>query len=123
MKKNEVLEFELWVAKLLRYGVLLVAVVLLVGWILSINFDENIFIKYQNYQEINLLLLLQQAWHSHSWGLLLSYAGLGILICLPVLRVIMTGILFAKEKEFIMMSICIVVLLGLLLSFSLGAIK
>lgn len=123
MKKQDIMDFELLVAKLLRYGVLLVGVVLTVGWILSINFSENIFLEYQNYSESNLFQTLELAWNNKEWELLLSYFGLSLLILLPLLRVLMTCILFAKEKEYIMMGISFLVLVGLGLSFLLGAVK
>ena len=117
------MEFEIRVAKLLRYGVLLVGVVLTLGWILSINFSENIFLQYQNYKETSLFETLQFAWTERQWGLILSYCGLCLLILLPLLRVIMTCILFAKEKEYIMVCITLLVLIGLGMSFVLGAVK
>lgn len=123
MKKQDIMDFELLVAKLLRYGVLLVGVVLAVGWILSINLNENIFLEYQNYTETNLFQTLELAWANKEWGLLLSYFGLSLLILLPLLRVTMTCILFAKEKEYTMMGISLLVLVGLALSFFLGAVK
>lgn len=116
-------DFDILVSKFLRYGVFLVAIFLTLGWILEIDLKGNVFASYEHYQERNLFDSLTEAWVHKKMGLLLSYFGLGLLISLPLFRVIMTGILFAKKKEYEMMSLCLVVLFGLALSVFLGAVK
>jgi uncharacterized membrane protein len=52
--------------------------------------------------------------------MLLSYAGLIALISLPVLRVLLTMILFLKQKEYILAVVAALVLIGLFVSFTFG---
>lgn len=122
MKKTNTYDFEFKVALFLRYGILCVALILFVSWIFSINFKENVFLDYQNYKEVSLISTLQDVWNNKQWSLLLSYFGLSVLILLPLFRVLMTCLLFAKQKEYIMTTLCFIVLLSLLFSFYLGAV-
>lgn len=54
------------------------------------------------------------------WALLLAKYGLSLLVSLPVLRVLLTALIFFYEKEFTMFIVASCVLLLLSLSFTLG---
>lgn len=116
-------DFELTISKVLRVGIMIVAVFLFVGWILQINLSENVFLQFQDYKEKNFLETLQLAWAENSWGVLVSNLGLIVLVALPVVRVLMTMYLFALQKDFKMMAITLIVLLGLVLSVLLGVVE
>lgn len=116
-------EFNAIIAKVFRYGIITVGILLAVGWVSQLQWTENIFTSYQSYQEKPLQITLDSAYEQEKWGLLLSYLGLAILICLPVVRVMISSILFAKRKEYRMMLLSLLVFTGLILSLVLGAIK
>jgi uncharacterized membrane protein len=120
-KSSQNLEsLELRIAKILRYGVLVAGLFLLIGWAAQINFSKNIFNDFHDYQSSPLLGSLELAWRQGAWGSLTAYAGLLILICLPLLRVVMTGAVFLKQKDYIMAAVVGLVLMGLVISIGLG---
>ncbi len=112
--------FNLIISNLFRYGIRVVGVLLIIGWVSSINFTENVFLQYQTYQQSNLIHDLSKAWMAEKWGMILAYLGLAILICLPALRVVFTTVLFARRKEYKMMGVTLLVLFGLILSVLTG---
>jgi uncharacterized membrane protein len=118
--KAELLDLELKISKLLRWGVLLAGALMLLGWMSFLDFSQNPLANFHDYKGENLKLSLESAVEHHQWGLLIAYAGLTILICLPLLRVFMTGILFVKQKERILAVVAFIVFVILILSFSLG---
>jgi uncharacterized membrane protein len=117
---NQIDRMELKISKLLRIGVMVAGSVILLGWILAFRADKDPFANLQTYKAFNLLDSLQMHLILQNWGNIIVYVGLGILISLPVLRVLLSTILFLKQKEKIMALLGATVLIGLLLSFSLG---
>lgn len=117
---DQILTLELKISKLLRAGVLLAGALMLVGWMSFLDFSQNPLLAFHDYKNESLLQSLQQALQSQDWGVLLAYAGLVILICLPLLRVLLTGILFIKQKEKLLAFIAFFVFAILILSFTLG---
>lgn len=115
--------FNLLLAKMFRYGVYTAGVFLLLGWVSSIQWSENIFIEFQTYNEQPLTEALDYAWTHHHWGVLSSYLGIALLICLPFLRVMISAYLFSKRKERYMFTLSLLVLSGLVLSLFIGALK
>lgn len=120
MKNDEVMKLELKISHLLRWGVLLAGVFLLLGWVRLLDFSQNPLLAFHDYHEQNLRESLHLALEQRQWGLLTAYVGLGLLISLPLLRVLMTGILFLKEKERLLAALAFFVFFLLVLSFSLG---
>ncbi len=112
------MKLELTIAKILRVGVLISAILLAAG--LLAQFKSTDFSLYQNYSEMPLKTALAQAIDQQQWGLLTSYAGLAVLILLPLLRVGLTMIVFALQRDFILAFISAIVLTGLLISVRLG---
>ncbi len=118
--KTELLELETRIAKLLRRGVLLAGLFIFAGWMSQISFTKNVFINYQSYSENPLFNTLKNLLDQNAYGTLLAYLGLTILISLPILRVIMTGLIFIKQKDFRMVGLVAIVILGLAISIALG---
>lgn len=108
------------ISKLLHNGIIFSGLSILLGWVLSFNESANQLANLQNYQKRNLFLTLEMEVLAGNWALLVCYAGLFALICLPVLRVFVSMILLLKQKEKGMALISSLVLLGLLMSFTFG---
>jgi uncharacterized membrane protein len=113
-------ELEFRIAKFLRSGVIVAAVIIAVGWILTFKAEPEPFSSLKTYQQIDVFTQMELAFMDQNLGRLISYLGLIVLISLPVIRVIFSTFLFIKQKEFIMATIGSIVLLGLCLSFSFG---
>ena len=111
---------ELKISKFLRYGVIVSGIIIAIGWAMSFKPDADPFASLQTYESFNLIDSLQMHAILQNWGKLISYLGLTILISLPVLRVFLSVILFIVQKEKTMALIGAIVLIGLILSFSLG---
>lgn len=120
MKNDDVPHLEMKISHLLRWGVLLSGALLLIGWMSFMDFSQNPLAAFHEYKEETLAQSLQHAWQKESWGLLVAYAGLMLLISLPLLRVLVTGILFLKQKEKLLASLAFVVFGILIFSFYLG---
>lgn len=120
MKNDQLLSLELRISLLLRWGVLLAGAFLLVGWVTLLDFSQNPLAAFHEYKGESLKQSLQTAVDNGQWGLLVAYLGLVLLISLPLLRVLMTAILFVKQKEKVLAVIAFFVFAALILSFSLG---
>lgn len=117
---NEIESLERSIAKFLRYGVIVSGLIMLIGWIMQFELKGNPFYSYDVYDQISFLRLFEIHLRNEHWGILISYAGLLILISLPVIRVLLTAILFIKQREFILALIAFTVLAGLSFSMLLG---
>lgn len=113
-------EFEMLVAKFLRNGVAVAGALLFIGWISQLSFTVDTFAKFHEYHELRLVPALNGSMERNEWGLLISYFGLFVLISLPLLRVLMTLVVFLKNRDFILAAVSAVVLLGLIVSVTLG---
>jgi uncharacterized membrane protein len=111
---------ELKIAKFLRFGALVAGALLLVGWIGMISTHSAGLSGFHEYQEASLRELWDQALATKRWPVQISYVGLGCLISLPVIRVLLTSILFFRQREKVLGGIALLVLLLLLFSFSQG---
>lgn len=118
MKDLETMELK--IARFLRTGVVVSGLIILTGWLVSFKPDSDPFLPLQTYAPYGLIDRLQVHALLSDWGPVITYFGLGILISLPVLRVFLSTILFIKQKEKMMALIGFIVMLGLILSFSLG---
>lgn len=121
MEQMDQLEsLELRISKFLRLGVLVAGFFMLIGWISqSINQPDSL-LALKTYHSSTLSETLSNAWTTSSWGVLISYLGLAILISLPITRVFLTAVLFLKQKEYLLAGIAAFVLVALIVSFSLG---
>jgi uncharacterized membrane protein len=111
---------ELFIAKFLRYGVLFAGLLIFIGWMSQIDLHGNIFASFEHYQNIPLMTTLRSAIAQRSWGLLAAYAGLVVLISLPLSRVVLVTVVFLTERDFALAFCSLLVLMGLALSFALG---
>lgn len=111
---------ELKIASILRYGVLIAGGIILTGWLLSFNPNNNLFDAYKTYEQVDLIVSIKAQVLLQNWGRLLTYFGLFLLILLPVIRVFLSMILFFKHQEKQMALIGAIVFIGLLISFYQG---
>ncbi|MFP5387124.1 MAG: DUF1634 domain-containing protein [Bacteriovoracia bacterium] len=117
---NTIETLELRIARLLRIGVIIAGLLMLVGWLLQVKLNGNPFFNFQTYDEIPLLDLFDFHFRTRQWGPLITYAGLIVLISLPLIRVILTTYLFLRQKEYHLALIAFVVMVGLIVSMGLG---
>lgn len=117
---NELDRMELKISKFLRGGVIISGLVIAVGWSLSFKADSDPFAPLQTYRSLDLITSLKMNFLLEEWGKLITYAGLTVLISLPVIRVLLSVLLFIKQKEKTMALIGATVLIGLIISFSMG---
>lgn len=118
--KKDIYSLEVGIAKLLRLGVIFAGLLMLMGWLLQIQFAENPFLAYQTYQKHSLVESLNQSLQDNSWGIIFSYVGLFVLISLPILRVFATAFLFVKRKDWLLAAMAVFVLSILIGSFFMG---
>ena len=119
---SELMKLELKISHFLRWGVLISGLVMLIGWGSHVSWAGNPFLRFQTYQEMSLKRQITQAWGNGEWGVICSYFGLFLLISLPVIRVLLTAILFFKQKERVLGLIALLVLFSLGVSFALGGV-
>ena len=117
---NEIESLELKISKFLRYGVLVAAFFMIIGFILQFKWHHNVFYVFDTYDQIPFQNQILHSLYHKKWGPLFSYAGLIILISLPIIRVFLTGIIFLKQKEKILAYIAFLVLILLAISFTFG---
>ncbi len=113
-------DLELKIAKLLRIGVLIAGLFIAVGWLWDISANGDQLMQFKDYHSLSLMQSLQDCLTQGRYGLLISYLGLTVLVLLPVVRVLLTGILFLAQKERVLAAIAISVFVVLVASFSLG---
>lgn len=118
--KTDLFKLELFIAHILRKGVIIAGIFISLGWLLQLNFIENVFVHFQHYQPTPLLETLAQLRLQNNWPAFLSYIGLFILISLPIIRVLATGFIFAWQRNFKMLSLVVTVFAGLCLGIALG---
>lgn len=113
-------DLELFIAKFLRYGVLIAGLFIFVGWMSQIDFHHDVFAHFAAYKHATLFETLRLQIAAHNWGLLIAYFGLILLIALPLTRVALTALVFLAERDFAMALCALLVLAGLAFSFALG---
>lgn len=117
---NELESLELKISKFLRLGVIVAGLLMMIGFIVQFKWNANPFYVFDTYDHIPLINQLKFHYRHQHWGHLSSYLGLIILISLPIIRVMLTGVLFIKQKEYPLAGIAFLVLLGLIISFTFG---
>ena len=113
-------DLELTIAKVLRYGVLIAGILMLVGWISAFQTTGNPLLEFSHFEEKSLSSSLDQCIEHGRWGILIAYIGLGCLISLPLIRVLLTALVFLRQKEFVLASVAIFVAFSLLISIAVG---
>lgn len=112
-------KLELIISRMLRTGVLIAGTCLLVGWLWMWYHGGDIY-ALRFYEKHSLLESLQWALLMQNRGFFICIAGFAVLISLPLIRVFMTGVLFLKQKEFLLAALAFGVFVSLILSFTLG---
>ena len=121
MKAEQTTEhLEIKIALFLRYGVFLAGFLMFIGWAMNFKFSGNPYFGFSTYDQIPLIDLIEYYIRRKNWGALVSYSGLAMLISLPLIRVLLTAVLFIKQKEFTLAFIAFIVFAGLMLSLLLG---
>jgi uncharacterized membrane protein len=110
---------ELKISKFLRGGVIVSGIIMLIGWLPELGHGDP-FESLKEYHPRPLVDQLVQDWDQQGWGLLICYLGLGILISLPLIRVLLTAVLFMKHDEKLLAGIAAFVFVALIVSFSFG---
>jgi uncharacterized membrane protein len=118
MKKIE--EAEKTISQFLRAGVVVSGTLIFIGWISELNWHGNIFFTFEIYDQISLIDLLRLHLYREHWFPIISYVGLAALISLPLIRVLLTSVLFFRSKEYKLGFIALIVFLGLSFSIGLG---
>lgn len=119
-EKDALHELELKISHFLRGGVILSGLLLLVAWLWILFEKGDVLSTFATYHP-------QPLWESIQWALvmndrayLFSLLGLGILVLMPIIRVLMTGFLFLKQKEYRLAIMAFAVFGALVASFTLG---
>jgi uncharacterized membrane protein len=113
-------KLELTISKLLRIGVLISGIFLLLGWLGLWLKNGDTLKNFTNYHPEPFLHSFSVAIQSGNIYLILAQVGMILLVCLPLLRVLMTGILFVKQKDNILAIFAFLVFIALVASFYLG---
>ena len=119
-KKDSVHELELIISQILRGGVLFSGVFLLAGWLWMWYRDGDKLQNFTSYEPRPLIENVQWALVMNDRALLISLFGLVTLVCLPLVRVLMTGVLFIKQKDKGLAAMAFAVFFVLVGSFLLG---
>ncbi len=120
LSTSSIEQVEAKISFLLRRGVIWAGVFLFWGWVWMLYKNGNQLDAYTTYQPMSLYESLQWAIFFGDKGKLISYAGLMILVSLPILRVAMTFYLFIKSKEKSLALLALIVLISLIWSICLG---
>ncbi len=118
-KSNKVEEMEITISNVLRFGVILSAVIIFIG--LSMFLITGSSGYNGNYYPTNPLEILKGLLSFKSYAIILT--GLLILILTPVFRVGVSIIVFFQEKDFLYVKITSLVFIILLISFVLGKVE
>ncbi|HXH76799.1 MAG TPA: DUF1634 domain-containing protein [Bacteriovoracaceae bacterium] len=118
--KEDMEHIELRISRFLRLGVMIAGLLIAIGWVFNLKLSGDLFSQFKTYDPIPLQNFWLYHYNQGNWSRLLCYVGLFSLISLPVIRVILTGILFFKQKDFLLAFFAGLVFLGLIISFSFG---
>lgn len=114
-------KLELKISHLLRAGVVVSGILLCVGWLWMWFRQGDVLHSFSEYKNpISFYENIQWAILMDDRATLVSLIGLLILVALPVIRVLMTGVLFFYRKEYRLGVMALLVFVALLSSFFLG---
>ncbi|UYL07904.1 DUF1634 domain-containing protein [Bdellovibrio sp. SKB1291214] len=113
-------DLELKISKMLRSGVYISGALMSIGWIWQWIVEGDTLATFQTYEQKSLYETLHWAVVMQNRPLIISIAGLAVLVLLPITRVFLTGILFVKQKDRILALMAFAVFFCLVASFFLG---
>lgn len=113
-------QLEIRISQFLRGGVLFAGALLFVGWVWMFINSGDVLSTFNEYHPQSLSESIQWALIMNDRALLMSFFGLVVLVTLPVIRVLMTGILFIRQKDYRLAIIAFAVFFVLVASFTLG---
>ena len=113
-------QLELRLATILRVGVTAVAALMASGWAWLLARERDSLSRFRVYEPEPLQLVARRAWESGDGARILLYAGLGLLILLPLVRVSLTALLLARRSERGLAAVAFFVFLALIGSLLLG---
>ncbi len=88
------------------------------GWVSQLHFSENPFLAFHDYAPVPLQEMLPRVLVSPSaW---LTYAGLFLLVSLPLIRVVFTAVLFWRQGDRVLAVMAALVSIALISSCVLG---
>ncbi|AKN31577.1 membrane protein [Clostridium carboxidivorans P7] len=119
MHKNEIEEMEIVISKFLKFGVLLSAFVIFIGFAMFLLTGNSGYAG--STYPTEPIAILKGALAFKSYSIILT--GLMILIATPVFRVGVSIIVFMKEKDFLYAKITSLVFVILIISFILGKVE
>ncbi|WP_374033201.1 DUF1634 domain-containing protein [Bdellovibrio bacteriovorus] len=118
--KDSLHDLELTISQILRGGVLFAGIFLLTGWVWMWLRDGDNLQSFTVYEPRPFVENIQWALVMNDRALLISQFGLAVLVCLPLVRVLMTAILFLKQKDKGLAVMALTVFVALVGSFLLG---
>lgn len=113
-------DLEMTISKLLRLGVMGAGILLALGWLWLLFNNGDVLAGFSNYEPHSFFETIQWALINRDKAMLISMAGLALLVSLPIIRVFMTAVLFVKQKDFILAIMAFAVFACLIASFMLG---
>ncbi len=120
-KQDQVLhDLELKISKMLRSGVYIAGMLLMVGWLWQLYLNGDTLGDFKTYESRSLVETIHWAVVMHDRPILISMAGLVVLVLLPITRVFLTGVLFVKQKDRVLAVMAFAVFTCLVASFFLG---
>lgn len=119
-EKDSLHDLELTISQILRGGVLFAGIFLLTGWVWMWLRDGDNLQSFRTYEPRPFVENIQWALVMNDRALLIAQFGLVVLVCLPLVRVLMTAILFLKQKDKGLALMALAVFVALVGSFLLG---
>ncbi|MFZ3228593.1 MAG: DUF1634 domain-containing protein [Pseudobdellovibrio sp.] len=111
---------ELRISLILRAGVVISGTFLLIGWLWMWGSQGDHLKSFVTYHPDSFFTSFQRAFFEQNYSLILTYIGLIVLVLLPLIRVLMTGILFIQQKDRALGAMAFFVFIILVASFLLG---
>ncbi|MEG6571291.1 DUF1634 domain-containing protein [[Clostridium] cellulosi] len=119
MRNKEIEDLELAISKVIKYGVLASAAIMLIGLIIFLVTGSSGYPG--SYYPTSLVEIFQGLIAFKPYAIMMF--GLFLLILTPVLRVGVSILLFLKEKDYTFVRITTLVFIILIISFLLGKAK
>jgi len=111
---------ELKISKFLRVGVLVAGALMATGWIANVLAGAGSVNLLEHYANVSLNRDWRDSVARGDWFRLTSYVGLFVLISLPFTRVVLTAVLFVKQREWVLAAVAGFVALALVGSVVMG---
>lgn len=119
-KDSEIHRLELAISHFLRWGVMLSALLLALGWFGQLLQSGDVLANFKTYNPEPMTAIVSKAWAIHDVPMLISVAGLAVLVSLPTLRVLLTAYLFVRQRDTYLAAMAVFVFAVLMSSFFLG---